>query len=223
VVVRFAVADTGPGIPRELQAKLFQPYVQLPNGEQASAPGTGLGLFISRRIVDLFGGRLVVQSEAGEGAEFSFTLTLRRAQPPALVSDARGASPTLRELRVLAVDDNLANQEVLRSMLEPHCATVTVVGDAAAALAELSGAEYDAALVDLEMPDMDGIALARSVRAWVGAEASRGVHLIACSAHGRDRMWTSCAASGFDDFVEKPIDRRQLVAALGAVAVSVRA
>jgi signal transduction histidine kinase len=222
-VLRFAVADTGPGIPRELQAKLFQPYVQLPNGEQASAPGTGLGLFISRRIVDLFGGRLVVRSEAGEGAEFSFTLTLRRAQPRAPATDARSASPTLRGLRVLAVDDNLANQEVLRSMLERHCATVTVVGDAATALAELSRAEYDGALVDLEMPDMDGIALARAVRAWVGAEASRGVHLIACSAHGRDRMWTSCAASGFDDFVEKPIDRRQLAAALGAVAASVRA
>jgi CheY-like chemotaxis protein len=189
--------------------------VQLPNGEQSTAPGTGLGLFISRRIVDLYGGRLSVRSQDGDGAEFSVTVTLRRARPPAAIAVEPRPNASLRELRVLAVDDNVANQEVLRSMLEPHCADVTIVGDAATALAELSRSEYDVALVDLEMPDMDGLAVARAVRA--GSGPSRGVRLIACSAHGRERMRAECAASGFDDFIEKPIDRRRLITVLVAV------
>ena len=80
-----------------------------------------------------------------------------------------------------------------------------------AALTELERDEFDVALVDLEMPVADGYTVARAVRAWQGGEASRGCRLVAFSAHGRDEVWGRCAASGFDDFVGKPIDRRELL------------
>ncbi len=213
VGLRFAVIDTGPGIPADQQARLFQPYVQLPGAAQSPIPGTGLGLSICRRLVDLFGGTLAVRSEAGAGAEFYFSFRAARAPAPAVVPPPRAetAGPALR---VLAADDNIANQEVLRSMLEMHCAQLVIVDGAGAALAELERTEFDAALIDLEMPDADGFSVARTVRAWRGSEASRGCRLIAFSAHAREQMSARCAASGFDDFVEKPIDRKELMRAV---------
>lgn len=212
ITLRFAVIDTGPGIPAAAQARLFKPYVQL--ASHTAAPGSGLGLFISRRLVDRFGGTLAVLSAEGAGAEFHFALRFRRCAAPAerTVAPAEPASPTgLGATRILAADDNLANQEVLRSMLEGHCAAIEVVDGAAPALATLARAPFDVALIDLEMPGADGFSVARTVRAWADGQASRGCRLIAVSAHGREAMWARCAESGFDDFVEKPVERRELL------------
>lgn len=216
VALRFAVIDTGPGIPPEQQARLFQPYVQLGTAAEDSAPGTGLGLAISRRLVTLLGGTLAVRSEAGAGAEFHFTLSLRPlAEPEGAGRTAPSLPPCGADgLRVLAVDDDVANQEVLRSMLETRCARLVVVGSAAEARQELAHADFDVALVDLEMPGEDGFSVAAWSRSPGAPEAVRHCRLIACSAHPRGSLWSRCAAAGFDDFVEKPINRALLLKAL---------
>ena len=210
--LRFAVIDTGPGIALEQQAELFQPFVQLPGAAQCGVPSTGLGLSISRRLVTLFGGELAVRSEVGRGAEFYFTIEVAPVPPPPVAN--REPERTTDKLRVLAADDNMANQEVLRALLEGRCTQLVVVDGAGSAIAELMQTEFDVALIDLEMADADGCSVSRAVRNWTGDEASRSCRLIALSAHRKESVWARCVASGFDDYLEKPIDRAQLLRAL---------
>jgi signal transduction histidine kinase/ActR/RegA family two-component response regulator len=212
VTLRLAVADTGPGISDAEQSRLFQPYVQVGDAAVAARQGAGLGLSISRRIVALFGGDLGVRSEPGRGAEFFFVVRMQRIRPPAPAPES--APATGSELRVLAVDDNEANREVLRGMLEGSVAHLGIVTGGREALALLAAERFDVALIDLEMPEMDGLEVARRIRSWSGAEASRGCRLVAFSAHGRHLMWERCAAVGFDDFAEKPVRRKPLLRAL---------
>jgi CheY-like chemotaxis protein len=215
VGLRFSVIDTGPGIPADQQAKLFQPYVQLPGASRSAVPGTGLGLAISRRLVGLFGGTLALRSTVGEGSEFHFSIEARRAappEPPPAPAPAPVAAPA--GLRVLAADDNIANQEVLRSILEIHCAHVEVVDGGEAAVDALRRERFDAALIDLEMPDMDGYTVVQRVRAGAAGDAARTCRVIAFSAYGREQAWPRCRDAGFDDFVEKPINRKLLLAAI---------
>ncbi len=213
--LKFAVIDTGPGISDAEQAKLFQPYVQLSGSATSNVRGTGLGLSISRRLVTLLGGTLGVQSRLGEGSEFGFTIEAKRCAAPVVAAVAT-TSPFVRRVRVLAADDNIANREVLGSILESRCDRIELVDCAQAALDGLARETFDVALVDLDMPDADGFSVARAVRGWNGAESSRGCRLVAFSAYPRDQIWSRCAEAGFDDFVEKPIDRAALLKALGA-------
>jgi len=218
VYLRFSVADTGPGISVEQQARLFQPYVQLGGGETAAMPGSGLGLAISKRLVGLLGGGLAVRSQVARGADFFFTLKVRRCAAPAAPLRETTPKPvaSVREIRILAADDNEANREVLRSILETQCARLAVVDSAAAAIDLLRRMPFDVALIDLEMGDADGLTVARTVREWRHDEASLGCRLVAFSAHPRDEVWARCNEAGFDDYVEKPIDRTALRRVLGA-------
>lgn len=229
LTLRFSVTDTGPGIPLAKQARLFEPYYRVEGGATDGVAGTGLGLTITRRIVELLGGRMQVVSEEGKGAEFAFELSLPVVEaPPEVVEPAPmapEAGPTLKpaqgeieRLHVLAADDNLANQEVLRALLEGQCGRLTVVGSAREATDALRGERYDVALIDLEMPDADGTVVASEVSRWSGAESSRQCRLIAVSAHPYSQMAARVQAAGFHDYVEKPISRKRLLAALGLVS-----
>jgi len=208
LLLRFAVIDTGLGIAPEHQSRLFEPYVQLPEGAASRVRGTGLGLAISRRLVALFGGELALQSEVGQGSEFYFSVKTRQVSPPA-PTPVQVASPIVG-VRVLAADDNLANQEVLRLMLEPHCARLDVVSSAREAIECLEREEYEVALIDLEMPGGDGYSVAETVRKDPRFDGRKGL-LVAISAHSRSDVWPRCEASGFDAFIAKPIDRRELL------------
>lgn len=209
--IDFAVADTGPGIAPEQQGRLFQPFVQLPGAHRAGVAGSGLGLSISRRLVTLFGGDLTLCSAVGEGAEFSFSIVVPAALPPAVMA-ANGSTECQAErndCRVLVADDDVANQEVLRSLLEPHCTRLEVVGTAAEAIARLSAEEFDVALIDLEMPDGDGYSVLSGVKQRVAPLRCR---FAAVSAHTREDVWPLCAAEGFDAYLSKPLDRGELLA-----------
>lgn len=208
IQLQFGVIDTGPGIPPEFRATLFQPYVQVP-GERAG--GTGLGLPIARRLVNLLGGELALRSEPGQGSHFHFTIRVARVAPPPQSAErpvTRGTDATA--LRILAVDDNLANQEVLRLMLEPVCARLEIVGSAAEAMERLRRETFDVALIDLEMPVEDGYTVARALRVSAGGPNEHCL-LVAISAYSQVDVWPRCAESGFDAFVGKPIVRAQLL------------
>ncbi|ACB73656.1 hybrid sensor histidine kinase/response regulator [Opitutus terrae] len=212
--LRFAVSDTGPGIPPEARARLFQPFTQLPDVASSPVPGSGLGLMISRQLVELLGGELQVRSEVGRGAEFFFELDVEPLNPPGPADRPAPPKPALAAgtrggWRLLVADDNFANQEVLRLMLETRCAQLEMVDTGAAALDRLRGAQFDAALIDLDMPDLDGFAVVRQWRADPAAGRSP-CRLLAVSAHRRSECWAECAAAGFDAFVEKPIERAAL-------------
>lgn len=208
--LRFAVIDTGPGISSAEQTRLFQPYVQLEHTGEARTKGTGLGLSISRRLVELFGGELSVTSEPGRGAEFHFTAPFRRA---ARAVTASSSIDDMTGLRVLVVDDNVANQEVLRAFLERLRTEIVVVDSAPAAIACLRSQPFEVALVDLEMPDVPGEAVAQAM-AQADSFASAGCRLIAVSAHSRQDKYVECIAHGFADYLAKPIRREELARVL---------
>lgn len=210
VAVTFSITDTGPGITPEEQARLFEPYVQLANGRQDAAWGSGLGLAISRQLVQLLGGTLELQSRQGVGTTFYFTLQLVRASPESAVPVPAPPRPP-RLLRVLVADDNHLNQEVMRAMLEPLVGEVIAAGSAAEAVAMLERECFDVAFIDLEMPDADGFTVADAMRAGKDPWASQGCRLIAFSAYPREHMLAQCQASGFSDFLGKPVSYRELL------------
>ncbi|MBL9205986.1 MAG: response regulator [Opitutaceae bacterium] len=123
---------------------------------------------------------------------------------------------TLKEVDVLVADDTVANQEVMLALLEGRCRSVVVVSSAQEAMDRLRTGVFAVALIDLQMPDIDGFQVASTVRSWAGDEASRGCRLLAVSAHPAEEMRTECLRVGFDDYVEKPINRKVLFEALRA-------
>ncbi len=160
--LRFSVTDTGIGISREGIAKLFNAFQQGDSSTTRRYGGTGLGLVISKRLAELMGGTMWVESQEGVGSTFFFTLDLKETTTP----DA-GKAPAESRLQsgvVLIVDDNATNRRVLDAQLRTWGAIPTAVSSGTAALQALTSQPFDAALLDLQMPDMDGIMLAREIR-----------------------------------------------------------
>jgi signal transduction histidine kinase/ActR/RegA family two-component response regulator len=215
----FTVADTGPGIPADKQARLFEPYFRGEDPGVQNVVGTGLGLPISQSLVALLGGNLEVDSVLGRGTRFFFNLdlpALAAPQVPTPVADAEGSAPSILQLRILAVDDNIANQEVIRALLEHGCARLEVVGTGREAIALLKSETFDVALVDLEMPGVDGIEVVRQVKAAGAAAASAQCRMFAVSAHPIAQLRERCRGHGFDGYVEKPLNRKELMDAIAS-------
>lgn len=219
VTLRFSVIDTGPGIPAEAQARLFEPYYRVNTPGSSSVEGTGLGLNISRRLVDLMGGSIRLRSVPGFGCEFFFELELPvLPSAPAEPAPAPAAAPAGGRLpEVLAVDDNPANREVVRALIEDRC-VLSIFETAAEALAALRGKRFDIALLDLEMPGEDGFSLVRSFRQEPGSSA--GCRLVAVSCHTPETMRERCLQSGFDAFISKPLRRNELLEAIAIPSLS---
>jgi CheY-like chemotaxis protein len=166
VVLHFSVRDTGEGIPPDKQAKIFESFTQADSSTTRRFGGTGLGLTISRQLVQLMKGRIWVESAPGDGSTFHFTAAFgvqdQKAQPPAELSSLQG-------MRVLIVDDNVTNRRILQELLESWGMSPATAGGADAALDEMkraadSGAPHRLALLDLMMPGVDGLELARQIR-----------------------------------------------------------
>lgn len=164
VTLRFSISDTGIGIPPEVQEKLFQPFTQADSLMTHQHGGTGLGLTICKRLVELMRGQIGLESAVRRGSTFWFTL-------PLLISDRSSDEPSrdLSELRLLVVDDNATNRKILESQLNATGATVECLDGGPAALQALAAAlqknvPYHAVLVDHLMPHMDGIGFAQAVR-----------------------------------------------------------
>ncbi len=176
VVVRFEITDTGIGISEDNRARLFEPFAQGDSSTTRRYGGTGLGLAICRQLVAAMDGSLGVVSEPGVGSTFWFVLPLRVAHDPAVAQPRPAAG--LAGHRVLVVDDNRTNRAILNDQLRHWGMSVDVVDGAPLALVQLrrglrEGRAYDLALVDLCMPDMDGLELARLVAAEPGVAGTR--------------------------------------------------
>ncbi|MBY0335749.1 MAG: PAS-domain containing protein [Acetobacteraceae bacterium] len=208
--LRVEVTDEGPGVPLPERERLFADFVRLAPG---SVEGTGLGLAISARLTALMGGRIGVgDNPGGRGAMFWVELPIQ--EPPAPSAAAAPARP----LRLLAVDDAPANLSVLRALLSATGCELETVTEAPAALeilehAARTGRPYDAVLMDVMMPGMDGLEATRRIRAMPGM-AGR-VPVIAVTAGAFPDDIAAAREAGMDFHVTKPIDRKKLLAALG--------
>jgi CheY-like chemotaxis protein len=165
--LRFTVHDTGIGIPKNEQQRIFRAFEQEDTSTTRKYGGTGLGLTIASRLVALMGGAITVDSEPGQGSTFAFTAQFGLGTPQP--KPAAGQPPVLRDLLVLVVDDNATNRQILEESLRGWQMKPTVVGDAATALETIRrvaalGQSYALVLLDARMPDMDGLALAAHIR-----------------------------------------------------------
>ncbi|MBV9175083.1 MAG: response regulator, partial [Chloroflexi bacterium] len=164
--IQATVEDTGIGIPADRIDRLFQPFSQIDASVTRRYGGTGLGLAISRRLVELMGGSMTVESDVDRGSAFHFTFLAEAATDVAPRTDLRGERPRLVGRRLLVVDDNATNRRIVARQVEAWGMRASATGSPAEALAWLrNGAEFDVAILDVHMPEMDGITLAREIRA----------------------------------------------------------
>ncbi|WP_306599224.1 ATP-binding protein [Geothrix sp. 21YS21S-2] len=192
----FSVADTGIGIAPDQAERLFSPYAQADESIARRYGGTGLGLSIASRLVELMGGTLAVASEPGAGSTFSFSLELAPAE-----------SADLRGRRVLLVEDNALNRELAEALLREAGAEVDTAGTGEAALDRAREAPYDAVLMDLHLPGMDGFEAARRLGAL-----GLGLPILAMTAEAGARQ--RCLEAGMAACLPKPLEARNLLEAL---------
>lgn len=217
--LRIAVRDTGIGISAAQADEIFEHFVQGDNSFTRKAGGTGLGLAISRQLVKLMGGEIAVESVPGQGSTFTFEI-LAPAVGGAVEASAsitRGPIKAARPMRLLLAEDNPTNQYVIGAVLRAQGHAVETVPNGVAATAAAGSGRYDAILMDVHMPEMDGFAAASAIRRLPGKAGQVPIIALTANAMAGDRE--ACLAAGMSDYVSKPVD----VATLHAVLARVQA
>jgi len=207
------VVDTGIGMDAATLGRLFQEFAQADASIARRYGGTGLGLSISKRIVDRMGGAIAVESAPGRGSTFRVSLALPEGTEPAAEADTD--ADLLPSLHVLVAEDNAVNQRVARGLLEKRGHRVTVVPDGRRAVEAVAAGGVDVVLMDLHMPEMDGIAATRAIRGLDGPAAA--VPIVAATAGAMEHEVRRCLEAGMDAAVAKPIDPRALFRTLARV------
>ena len=217
VELELTVSDTGIGIPAEMVPRLFQRFTQADSRMARRYEGSGLGLAICREIVELMGGRISVETELGVGTTFRATLPMVRGGTMEASNDTVSEPPPDMEggLRILVAEDNEVNQMVVRAILEQMGHACDIVSNGIAAVQEVQQAPYDLVLMDIQMPDMDGQAATREIRALPG-RVSR-IPIIALTANAMTADRETYLAAGMDDYVSKPVHTRQLAETMASV------
>jgi signal transduction histidine kinase/CheY-like chemotaxis protein len=216
--VRFVVDDTGPGLNEEQKARLFQRFEQAEGMRTAARyGGSGLGLAISQELAAAMGGRIEVESSPGEGARFTLELPLPATDEVVPPAGAPVPAPgTARALELLLVEDDPTVAEVIVGLLQAQGHRVVHAPHGLAALGEAAGAQFDLALLDLDLPGMDGLALARALRAQ-GFDAP----LLAVTARADAEAEPQALAAGFDGFLRKPLTGAMLADAIEQASAAV--
>ncbi len=219
-LIAFEVEDTGPGIPAELRRRLFRRFQQADAGTARRHGGSGLGLMICRRLVGLMGGSIGVRSRPGEGSVFRFTLPLRPAPEVPGAKPGQEAPAAARGGRLLLAEDSEASQLVAAAILRKAGYAVDLARDGEEAVTAASARRYDAILMDVRMPGLDGITAAGRIRALPG-EAGR-VPILALTASAMPGDAARCLAAGMNAHLPKPVDRPRLLAAVAALLGAAR-
>jgi len=211
--LRFSIKDTGVGMTKEQSARLFQPFMQADSSTTRKHGGTGLGLTICRRLVEIMGGQIWLESEPGAGSTFLFTVWMGIGSPH---GRSRMVPDGLRDLRVLVVDDNSAAREVLADALNGVAKQVDVVSSGAEAIAAVRQCDadkpYGVVFMDWRMPGMDGAQASRLIK-----EDRQLVHtpaVIMVTAFGREEVREQAEKAQVDGFLVKPVTKSMLVDSL---------
>ena len=219
VTTRFEIRDTGIGIRPDRIDALFEKFTQADSSVTRKFGGSGLGLAICKELVEAMGGEIGADSREGDGATFWFSLPCAAGDPDAVqegsgddakfVTDETGTTPVLR---ILVAEDNSVNQTIIRALLERNGHRVDVVGNGGEAIEAVAGKPYDVVLMDIQMPEMDGVSATAAIRKMDGPAAS--IPIIALTANAMKGDRETYLSQGMDDYVTKPIEPEDLSAAL---------
>ncbi|GEM_PF-2249972 len=224
VCLRWEVRDTGVGVPADKLDTIFESFSQAHSGQQAEYGGTGLGLTISRKLVELMGGRIGVESRVGQGSTFSFTVLLQPAGEAVTEAAAEHGPATAATARsgrkLLLVEDNPTNRIYVSDLLQHLGHEVVEAENGLAALDRLAAEEFDLVLMDASMPRMDGIEATKAIREGrAGADNAR-VPVVILTAHALQGDRERFLAAGADDYLPKPVSARELEKKLGEILAS---
>ncbi len=215
VVLHFSVRDTGIGVPAEKQGIIFEPLTQADTSTTRKYGGTGLGLTIAARLVNMMGGRLRIESTEGAGSEFDFNLGFTRqpaapALPERTCADSPGPGAAgQRTGRILVAEDKIVNQRVVARLLEKQGYAVALASTGREALELLSQQVFDLVPMDIQMPEIDGFQATAAIRE---GERASGKHIpiLALTAHAMAGDRERCLRAGMDDYISKPIQPGEL-------------
>jgi signal transduction histidine kinase/FixJ family two-component response regulator len=212
LVAHFSVNDSGPGIAVEKQQIIFEPFRQADGSTTRRYGGTGLGLAISTGLVDLMGGRIWVESEVGRGSTFHFTAPFTLGQP---VLPSRSAAPSaINEcppLSILVAEDNVVSQKLVMALLKERGHAVRLAVNGLAVLDEVERQDFDLILMDIQMPEMDGLQATAEIRYREG-QTGKHTPIVAMTAHAMAGDRERCLDSGMDGYIAKPIHPGELMA-----------
>lgn len=229
LMARFLVSDTGIGIPFDKQHSIFEKFTQADGSITRNYGGTGLGLAITCQLVGLMGGNVTLCSEVDKGSIFGFTIPISVAAPveKKVVENVSQVAMADSCLRILLVEDNLVNQKLATVLIKREGCEVVVAGDGIKALDALQEWGFDLILMDLQMPNMDGMEATRQIRVLEGGEGKEAylglrertnpIPIVGLSAHARKEDADDAKAAGMNDFLTKPIIRAKLVEVINRV------
>jgi PAS domain S-box-containing protein len=216
--IQFMVQDTGIGISEDRMSRLFQSFSQVDASTTRKYGGTGLGLAICKHLAELMGGRIWAESCTGKGSTFYFTIQAEASTEPYARRLAEASALPLdlsdqqrqKSLRILLAEDNAVNQKVAMRMLKSLGYRADVAANGLEVLRALQSYPYDVVLMDVQMPEMDGLEATRNIRRIQG----RQPHIIAMTAHAMKGDREECLGAGMNDYVSKPVRIEELYAAL---------
>ncbi|HUA60618.1 MAG TPA: response regulator [Verrucomicrobiae bacterium] len=217
LVAHFTVRDTGPGIPEDKRKIIFEPFRQADGSTTRRYGGTGLGLAISSGLVDILGGRIWLESQVGIGSTFHFTAPFALG---ATVIPQRAAAPAnsveCAPLSILVAEDNIVSQRLVKALLQERGHAVTLAGNGVEVLHLLEQRDFDLILMDIQMPEMDGLQATAEIR---HREGHKGKHLpiVAMTAHAMAGDRERCLDAGMDGYIAKPIHPAELMALITGI------
>ncbi len=223
--LHFAVHDTGIGISPDKHRLIFDAFAQADSSVTRRYGGTGLGLAICSQLVSMMGGRIWLESNANAGATFHFTLrcgVVKQAerQPPAALPDIRRRGP---EMEILVVEDNVVNQRLVQRLLEKEGYAVEIASTGRQAAAAVERQCFDLILMDIQMPEMDGLTATRLIRDWERAHPDKPrIPIVAMTAHALSGDRERCLEAGMDGYLAKPIRVAEVLETIASFGVAVK-